>query len=383
MNLYDIIIELLRIQSRQDTLHRKEMLQAIADSMGDTTQTENITSHGFSILPKPNMGPNSSPLDGVILKALRARRDLNSLSPKLWTQGYRQRKAMHTAGTIFNPDETFQLIHLTAEVMQRHFGQISIQHTCHPSEGIREESANFLQTGSSWLRELTIDNVSNWSLINPLTTELILNLMAHSQDDPIALENCMHILCLLSWTDEIGGKIRGLGGVIKLLQRQFSGKRLGGEDTPQSTWTLNNNNLRFTLRTLRHLTEPDINNPYYPRIGTEANLRMVLGTLRAWGGDETSKGLTLQVLYNLMREADKMHDTPQRRPLPHPDICPGMVGDAAGVCHAYLRTHTDLYLNSTEEGSARPRPITRAQGLLYTVETVTHTIEQVTRTLHN
>jgi len=56
MNLYDMIIELLRIQSRQDTLHQKEMLQAIADSMGDTTQTEDVTAHGFSMLPKLNMG---------------------------------------------------------------------------------------------------------------------------------------------------------------------------------------------------------------------------------------------------------------------------------------------------------------------------------------
>jgi len=169
--------------------------------------------------------------------------------------------------------------------------------------------------------------------------------MAHRQDDPITLGNCMHTLCLLSSTDEIGGKIRGLGGVgkiIKLLPRQFSETRR--EDSPQSTWTLNNNILRSTLRTLRYLTEPDINNPYYPRIGTEANLRMVLGTLRAWGGDETSQGVTLQVLYNLMREADKMHVTPQQHPLPHPDI----------------GTYTDLHLNSTEEGSARPRPITRA-----------------------
>jgi len=43
MNLHDMIIELLKIQSKQDTLHPKEMLQAIADSMGDTTQTEAVT----------------------------------------------------------------------------------------------------------------------------------------------------------------------------------------------------------------------------------------------------------------------------------------------------------------------------------------------------
>ena len=103
MNLYDMIIELLRIQSRQDTLHQTEMLQAIADSLGDTTQNEDVTAHGFSILPKLTRGPNSSPLDGVILKVLRARWDSNSLSPKLWTQGYRQRKAMHTAGTFSTP----------------------------------------------------------------------------------------------------------------------------------------------------------------------------------------------------------------------------------------------------------------------------------------
>jgi len=151
----------------------------------------------------------------------------------------------------------------------------------------------------------------------------------------------------------------------KLLPRQFLGKR--GEDAPQSIWTLNNNNLRFTLRTLRHLTEPDINNPYYPQIGTGANLRMVLGTLRAWGGDETSKSLTLQVLYNLMREVDKTQDTPQQNSLLHPGI----------------GKDTDLHLNSTGEGSAGPRAITRAQGLLYRLETETHTIERVTRTLHN
>ena len=83
MTLYDIIKELFRIQSRQDTLHQTEMLQTIADSIGDTTQTEDVTIHGFSILSKLNVGSNSSPLDGATLKALRARWDLNSLSPKV------------------------------------------------------------------------------------------------------------------------------------------------------------------------------------------------------------------------------------------------------------------------------------------------------------
>ena len=132
---------------------------------------------------------------------------------------------------------------------------------------------------------MTIDNVCNWSLINQLTTELILNVVIHRQDDPTTLGNRVHILCLLSSTNEFGRKIRGLEGVekiIKLLPRQFPGKK--GEDASYGTWTQSNNNFRLTLRTLRHLTEPDINNPHYPRIGTGANLRGVLGTLGHGGG---------------------------------------------------------------------------------------------------
>ena len=48
-----------------------------------------------------------------------------------------------------------------------------------------------------------------------MENRLILNVMTLRQDDPITLENCMHILCLLSSTDEFGNKIRGLGGVEK------------------------------------------------------------------------------------------------------------------------------------------------------------------------
>jgi len=66
-SLYDIITELLRIYSRQDTLHHTGMLQAIADSIEDITQTDNVTVYGLSILPNLNMGQNSSPLDGVML----------------------------------------------------------------------------------------------------------------------------------------------------------------------------------------------------------------------------------------------------------------------------------------------------------------------------
>ena len=127
---------------------------------------------------------------------------------------------------------------------------------------------------------------------------------------------------------------------MNLLPGQFSEER--GEDAPQRTWTLNNNNLCFTLHTLRHLIEPDINDPYYPRIGTGANLRMVLGALRAWRGDETTKGLTFQLLYNLMREVDNTQDPPHQGLLSHPN----------------KGKNTDLHLNSTGEGSGRPKTIT-------------------------
>jgi len=69
-HLYDIITDLLRIQSRQDTLHLTGMLQVIADSIEDNTQSECSTVKGFNILPCLNLGSQRSPLDGVILKVL-------------------------------------------------------------------------------------------------------------------------------------------------------------------------------------------------------------------------------------------------------------------------------------------------------------------------
>jgi len=114
MILYDTIKELLRNQNGQEALHQTEMLQAIADSIGDTSQTADVTIHGFSILPQLKGGAHSSPLNVVIFKALRTRWDLNSLSPQIWTQGYWHRKAMYTAGARFHPEETLQLIYLAA-----------------------------------------------------------------------------------------------------------------------------------------------------------------------------------------------------------------------------------------------------------------------------
>jgi len=54
--LYDIITDLLRIQCRPDTLHLTGMLQAIADSIEDNTQSEDCTVKGLNILPRLNLG---------------------------------------------------------------------------------------------------------------------------------------------------------------------------------------------------------------------------------------------------------------------------------------------------------------------------------------
>ena len=105
---------------------------------------------------------------GVILNVLRSRWDRNSLCTRVWAKGHSQRMIMHSAGASFNPVESAQLIQLAAEVM-RHCAQSSYHDL--------EERARFLQTGSTWLRELAIDNMSNWSRISLLTTETILNTM--------------------------------------------------------------------------------------------------------------------------------------------------------------------------------------------------------------
>jgi len=73
--LYDIITELLRLQNRQDTLHQTGMLQAMADSIVDITQTDDATVYGLSILPRLNLGSHSSSLHGVILKVIQSKWD--------------------------------------------------------------------------------------------------------------------------------------------------------------------------------------------------------------------------------------------------------------------------------------------------------------------
>jgi len=358
-NLYGIITELLRIQSRRDTLHYTDMLQAIADSIMDITQDDDVIIYGFNILSNLNMGQNSSPLDGVILNVLRSRWDRNPLTPKVWAKGHSQRMLLHSAGASFNPTETARLIQLTAEVM-RHCAQSSYHDL--------EERARFLQTRSTWIQVLAIDNMSNWSRISILTTELILNTMAQRQDDPTTFGNCIHTLCLLSSTEENGGRIRDLGGVDKImnfLPKQFPGNE--GEAISLHTRSLLNSNLRFTLRTLKYLTEPYHDSPHGSRTDTGTNLKRVYDTLQVWMGDETSQGLTLQVLYNLIGESDRTDYPTRQDTSPHPDA----------------ETDIDPNQNRVREDLAGDSTNVRAQDILYKLEMVSHRIEQVTRNLQD
>jgi len=160
--------------------------------------------------------------------------------------------------------------------------------------------------------------MSNLSCIGLLCTELLLRILTHMRDEPITAGHCIHTLCLLSSSTETGGRIRDLAGVdiiMELLPHQFQDKR--GDATPQDTVNLYNKNIRLTLRTLRNLTGPNLKLPHCPRLDTEANLRRVFDTLQVWMGDETSKGLTLQVLHNLSRVPDEEGE-PIQQDMPTP-----------------------------------------------------------------
>ena len=197
--------------------------------------------------------------------------------------------------------------------MHAHCPHNSPSHVCRLTGKQRTAKDSFLRTESHWIKDLAINEMSNLSRIGLLFTELLLKTLTHMQDEPITVGNCIHTLCLLSSTAETGGKIRNLKGVdiiMKLLPRQFPEKR--GETTPRETLTLFNKNLRLTLRTLRHLTGPDLNYLHYPRLDTEVNLRRVFDTLQVWMGDETSKSLTLQVLHNMIRVPDEAGDPTQQ-----------------------------------------------------------------------
>jgi len=70
---------------------------------------------------------------------------------------------MHAAGESLNPGESAQLTQLTTEVMS-YYVNCDVQ-----DHQERETRASFLQTGSAWLRDLAVNNMSNWSRISLLS----------------------------------------------------------------------------------------------------------------------------------------------------------------------------------------------------------------------
>ena len=108
---------------------------------------------------------------------------------------------MLTAGEELNPGESAQLTQLSTEVMT-HYADCSVHDH---QEGERRDS--FIQTGSAWLRDLAVNNMSNWSCIG---TDTIRNAMAFSYDDPITYGNCVHVLCLLCSEEKTSQSVRAL-----------------------------------------------------------------------------------------------------------------------------------------------------------------------------
>jgi len=342
------------------------MLQAIADSIVDITQADDATIYGLSMMSRLNLGSQSVPLDSVILNVLLSKWDRYLLTPKVWAQGHRQRKALHVAGANYSPIESARLLLLMEAVMHGNLPYNPFPFLCRLTDKQKTYRESFLPTGSAWIKELAINEISNWSRISHLYTKLFLQTLTHMQDDPIIFGNCIHTLCLLSSTVETGGKIRDLEGtdvILKLLPRQFPEKR--GEATPQKSLTLYNINY-LTLRTLRHLTEPDLNYLYYPRLDTGANLRRVFDNLQAWMGDETSKGLTLQVLYNISRASDETGDPTQQD-------TPSLLDPGTDIDPNWNRMRIDLTGHTG----------TRALVLLYRLEIESHKLERAIQTLQH
>jgi len=116
---------------------------------------------------------------------------------------------------------------------------------------------------------------------------------------------------------------------------------------------------------LKYLTEPYHDSPHGSRTARGTNLKRVYDTLQVWMKDETSQGLTLQVLYNLIGESDRTGYPTRQDTSPHPDA----------------KTDIDPNRNREGEDSAGDSTYVRAQDILYKLEMVSHRIEQVTRNL--
>jgi hypothetical protein len=171
-NLYGIIKNLLRLQFKFRYDDDDDLFTTIAFSLTDITQSDKLIIYGLSFLhlmPILDREQYGSPFDGVILKILRSRWDTNRLNPGVWAKGHSQRMRMLTVGEALNSWESAQLTQLTTEVMT-HYADWSVNDH---QEG--ERRVSFLQTGSAWLRDLAVNNMSNWSCIG---TDTIRNTMA-------------------------------------------------------------------------------------------------------------------------------------------------------------------------------------------------------------
>jgi len=364
--LYDIITDLLRIQSRPDTLHLTGMLQVIADSIVDNTQSEECTVKGLNILPRLKLGSQHSPLDGVILKVLQSRWNGNILTSTIWEQSHRQRSALHAAGGDYGPDETAGILTLISDVLHAYCFHDSPSHVCRLSGPQKSDRDSFSRTGCHWIRDLATLDMSNLNRIGLLCTKPLLRILTHMRDEPITVGHYIHTLCLLSSPRETGDRIRDLAGfdtIMALLPLQYQDKR--GDATPQNTINLHNKNLRFTLCTLRNLTGPNGNHPHGPRLGTGANLLRVLDTLQVWMGDETSKGLTLQVLLNLSGISDLKRDLTYQN-LTTPQY-----------------SNSDTYPTRKEVRSDQTGTTGNPLAFLHRLETDTHKIERTIRSLQH
>jgi len=252
------------------------LFKTISSSLRDITQSDKLTLYGLSFLHlMPNLDREryGSPFDGVILQILRSRWDTNCLDPEVWAKGHSQRMQMLTAGEAFNQGESAQLTQLTTEVMTHYADRLVKDH----QEGERRDS--FIRTGSTWLRDLAVNNTSNWSRIG---TDTVRNAMAFSyDDDPITYGNCVHVLCLLCSDEKTSQRMRedeGIDEMIDYLLEQSPGQP--GDVNPSHTFTLHNTNLRFTLRTLRHLTELEDDYLCVSRANRSSNLKKVFDTLQ-------------------------------------------------------------------------------------------------------
>ena len=153
---------------------------------------------GFNILPCLKLGSQSSPLDGLIPKVLQSRWNGNTLTPTIWEQGHRQRRAWHAAGGDYGPMETACILTLTSDILHAYCFHDSPSHVCCLSEPQENDRDSFIRTGCHWISDLAIIDMSNLNRIGLFCTKPLLRILTHMRDEPITIGHCIHTLCLLS-----------------------------------------------------------------------------------------------------------------------------------------------------------------------------------------